>query len=297
MSKREYKSSVFSMLLEEPEYALDVYNALNGTDYCDAGMIKVQRIDGGVLLSVRNDASFLIDSYFNVYEHQSTYNPNMPLRFMIYFSGLMWDFIKLHDYDLYSTRKIPVPTPRFVVFYNGLNERPAKEVFHLSDLYEHQCDEYDLDLTCVAYNINPGYNKELEKDSKVLHGYMTFVQKVRTYDEEKDDLEESINHAIDECISEGILVDFFERRRFEVVENALLDMTFEKREKLIARDNRELGREEGLEIGREEGLEIGLRTLINTLKNISEDFDYVYNMVVRNKEYASCTKEEIRKYF
>ncbi len=82
-----------------------------------------------------------------------------------------------------------------------------------------------------------------------------------------------------------------------MVENALLDMTFEKREKLIARDNRELGREEGLEIGREEGLEIGLRTLINTLKNISEDFDYVYNMVVRNKEYASCTKEEIRKYF
>ncbi len=289
MSKREYKSSVFSMLLEEPEYALDVYNALNGTDYCDAGMVKVQRIDGGVLLSVRNDASFLIDSFFNVYEHQSTYNPNMPLRFMIYFSGLMWDFIKLHDYDLYSTRKIPVPTPRFVVFYNGLNERPAKEVFHLSDLYEHQCDEYDLDLTCVAYNINPGYNKELEKDSKVLYGYMTFVQKVRTYDEEKDDLEESINHAIDECISEGILADFFERRRFEVVENALLDMTFEKREKLIARDNRELGREEGIEIG--------LRILINTLKNISEDFDYVYNMVVGNKEYAACTKEEIRKYF
>jgi len=285
MSKREYKSSVFSMLLEEPEYALDVYNALNGTDYCDAGMVKVQRIDGGVLLSVRNDASFLIDSFFNVYEHQSTYNPNMPLRFMIYFSELMWDFIKLHDYDLYSTRKIPVPTPRFVVFYNGLNERPAKEVFHLSDLYEHQCDEYDLDLTCVVYNINPGYNKELEKDSKVLYVYMTFVQKVRMYDEEKEDLEESINHAIDECISEGILADFFERRRFEVVENALLDMTFEKREKLIARDNRELGREEGLS------------ALINTLKNISEDFDYVYNMVVSNKEYAACTKEEIQKYF
>ncbi len=78
-----------------------------------------------------------------------------------------------------------------------------------------------------------------------------------------------------------------------MVENALLDMTFEKREKLIARDNRELGREEGLE----EGIEIGLRTLINTLKNISEDFDYVYNMVVSNKEYAACTKEEIRKYF
>lgn len=285
MSKREYKSSVFSMLLEEPEYALDVYNALNGTDYCDAGMVKVQRIDGGVLLSVRNDASFLIDSFFNVYEHQSTYNPNMPLRFMIYFSELMWDFIKLHDYDLYSTRKIPVPTPRFVVFYNGLNERPAKEVFHLSDLYEHQCDEYDLDLTCVAYNINPRYNKELEKDSKVLYGYMTFVQKVRMYDEEKENLEESINHAIDECISEGILADFFERRRFEVVESALLNMTFEKREKLIARDNREMGREEGL------------RALINTLKNISEDFDYVYNMVVSNKEYAACTKEEIEKYF
>ena len=292
MSMREYKSGVFSMLLEDAQYALDVYNALNGTGYDDTDMVEIVKLDGGVLLSVRNDASFLIDSVFNVYEHQSTYNPNMPLRFLIYFSDLMWDFVKLHDYDLYSSRRIPVPTPKFVVFYNGTVSRPAKEVFRLSDLYEHKCEEYDLELTCVVYNINPGYNDELANDSMVLHGYTAFVEKVRRYDRESNDLKEAINRAIDECIDEGILSEFFKRRRHEVEERALLDMTFERREKLIARDNRELGREEGIQQGIQEGIMHGIWQELQTV---------VSNMITRGMSdediiaITECTQDLIDK--
>jgi hypothetical protein len=145
MSKREYKSSVFSMLLEEPE----------------------------------------IDAFLNLYEHQSTYNPNMPLRFMLYFSDMMWDFVDEKDYNMYGSRRIPVPTPKFVVFYNGTEKRPAREVIRLSDSYEHKCEDYDLDLVCTVYNINQGCNDEMQKNSKVLLGYTTFIEKVRTYERKK----------------------------------------------------------------------------------------------------------------
>lgn len=245
MSRREFKSGVFSMLQEEPEYALDVYNALNGTNYTDPGLITIQKLYGKILLSVRNDASFLIDSFFNLYEHQSTFNPNMPLRFTMYFADLMKQFVDEYNYNLYGTRKIPIPTPKFVVFYNGVEERPAKERFRLSDSFEQKCEEYDLELVCTVYNINLGYNDEILKKSKVLYGYTTFVEKVRKYEKIRGDLEDALNQAIDECIEEDILVDFFTRRREELLENGYLDFTFERQKELIARDSREEGRKEG----------------------------------------------------
>ena len=257
MSVREYKSSVFTMLEETPEYALSTYNALNGTNYEDPGMVTIQKVKGRVLLSIRNDASFLLDMYFNMYEHQSTPNPNMPLRFMLYFSEYMWDYVKVLDYDIYGRRRIPIPTPKFVVFYNGKEERPEREEFHLSDSYEHKCECYDLDLSCVVYNINPGFNEELQQKSRVFVGYTTFVEKVRAYENGAADLRAAINRAIDECITEDILAEFFKSRRAEVLEMAVLDFTFERREELIARDSREEGIELGRSQGRTEGIELG----------------------------------------
>ena len=120
---REYKSDVFSMLLSEPEHALDVYNALNGSHHTDPGKVQIKKLEKGILLSVYNDASFLLDAFLNLYEHQSSYNPNMPLRQLIYFVHLMLDMIKENQYNLYGSKKIAIPTPKFIVFYNGLEER------------------------------------------------------------------------------------------------------------------------------------------------------------------------------
>ena len=105
MSITEYKSNVFAMLMEIPKYALEVYNVLNGSHHEDVNEIQIKKLNSGVILSVKNDASFLLDSYLNLYEHQSTHNPNMPLRFLIYFSSIMQDIVKKEKYDLYG--KIP----------------------------------------------------------------------------------------------------------------------------------------------------------------------------------------------
>lgn len=112
----EYKNDVFCMLMEYPENALQVYNALNNTDYTDAGLVEMKTIKGGISLSVKNDAAFIVGNDLNLYEHQSTYNPNMPIRHLIYFADIIEPYVK--NRDLYSKKKIRIPVPHFVVFYN-----------------------------------------------------------------------------------------------------------------------------------------------------------------------------------
>jgi hypothetical protein len=113
---REYKSDVFSMLLEEPENALEIYNALNGTNYQDPKIVQIMNLHKGISLSVRNDAELVIDFDLNIYEHQSTYNPNMPLRSLVYYVNDLDKIIK--GKDIYGRSLVKIPTPHFVVFYN-----------------------------------------------------------------------------------------------------------------------------------------------------------------------------------
>ena len=128
---REYKSDVFSMLMEDKANALEVYNALNGSDYTDPKEVEIVHLEKGVSLSIRNDASYIIDMNFSFYEHQSTYNRNMPLRSMIYFVNALDDWLKENEHDLFSRKRIMIPTPHFVVFYNGTEKRPEYEEMRL----------------------------------------------------------------------------------------------------------------------------------------------------------------------
>ncbi len=244
---REYKSDVFSMLMEEPRNALEVYNALNHSDYSNPEEIEIITTNHGISLSIRNDASFIIDRQINYYEHQSTFNPNMPLRCLIYYVNDLEKYVKYQNRDLYSSRMIKLPTPHFVIFYNGFDEVPETEIMRLSAAFYHKTEEPELEVICTAYNINPTFNEELKSKSGVLYGYVVFVEKVRAYNESMDSLQEAIQRAIDECIEENILKEFFLARRDEVTKMTEIDMTFETREKLIRRDAREEGREEGRE--------------------------------------------------
>ena len=182
----------------------------------------------------------------------------MPLRFMIYFSAIIQDIIAENEYDLYGRKKIMLPTPKFVVFYNGLQKRPEKEIMRLSDAFEKKEDTYQLELECEVYNINPGSNESVVNSSRVLHGYRTFVETTRAYIEEGIEIEKAVSMSIDECISQGILSDFFRNRRREIEKVAALDFTFERREKLIARDNYEEGRSAGIKEGKKEGKREGI---------------------------------------
>ena len=277
---REYKSDVISMMLQIPEYALDVYNAMNDSAYTDPDMIQIMRLENGISLSVRNDASFFISNYLNLYEHQSTYSPNAPLRFLIYLTSLLKKMIGKRD--LYGRKRVQIATPHFAVLYNGTEKRPEKEVLKLSDAFIHQTDTPEIELTVTVYNINPDNNTQLLEKSKVLSGYMIFVNRVREnlehqrkieqntrflsseYNEAEhddtelmEDLEAAINEAIDHCIENHIMETFFRENRSEVTKSMVLDYTWERREELIRAEEYEDGKQEGYaegeKCGRAEG--------------------------------------------
>ena len=310
---REYKSDVISMMLQIPEYALDVYNAMNDSVYTDPDMIQIMRLENGISLSVRNDASFFISNYLNLYEHQSTYSPNAPLRFLIYLTNLLKKTIRKRD--LYSRKRVQIATPHFAVFYNGTEKRPEKEVLKLSDAFINRTDTPEIELTVTVYNINPNNNTQLLEKSEVLRSYMIFVNRVREnldrqkkseqntrfltseYDEAEhddtelmDNLEAAINEAIDYCVKNHIMEEFFRENRNEVTKSMVLDYTWERREELIRAEEYEDGKREGLEIGRADGERERDRSLVHrwlqkgkTIAEIADDLgkseEYVENLM------------------
>ncbi len=248
---RNYKSSVFALLMKDKRRAMELYNAVNGSDYDNPEDVTINTIEGGVELSVRNDASFILGDSLSIYEHQSTVCPNMPLRSLVYFMVLLYDII---DFDnIYGSRRVMLPTPRFAVFYNGNQSLPEVQEMKLSDSFEKKEEDLDLEVKCVVYNINKGKNKELMSKCTWLGDYSFFVNKVREihaldkYKELKYDVEE----AIDYCVEHGILADFFKENRKEVVEVAVLDYTFERQLEMERAANIKEGRAEGRAEGEE----------------------------------------------
>lgn len=239
---REYKSDVFGMLCEEPEYALEVYNALNQSDYRDPHLVEVCNLERGISLSVRNDAAFILDMNLSVYEHESTICPNMPLRELIYVTNILEQWVKKQN--IYGRKLVKIPTPRFAVFYNGMEEQPEQYQQKLSDAYANPMEKPELELTCTVYNINSGMNSKLLSKCPVLEQYMTFVDYVREELEmhPEKDLAKAIDKAIDRCIEEGVLQEFLTKRREEVTKVTQLDYTFDRRIEL----EREEAREEAL---------------------------------------------------
>lgn len=236
---REYKSDVFGMLMEEPGYALEVYNALNQSEYRDPGLVEVCSLERGISLSVRNDAAFILDMNLSVYEHESTICPNMPLRALIYVTNILEQWVKKRN--IYGRKLVKIPTPRFAVFYNGVEEQPEQYQLKLSDAYANRMEEPELELTCTVYNINSGKNRELLSECPVLEQYMVFVRYVREGLEmhPKKDLAKAIDGAIDRCIEEGVLREFLMKRREEVTKVTQLDYTFDRRIELEREDARE----------------------------------------------------------
>ena len=133
---RNFKSSVFSLMMQDKVKALNVYNVLGNSHFDNPEDVEIITTDGGISLSVRNDASFIIGTDMNFYEHQSTYNPNMPMRSLIYCTDAIDRRIKEKNENLYGHKQIKIPTPRFVVFYNGREERPAVENMYERKYFE-----------------------------------------------------------------------------------------------------------------------------------------------------------------
>ncbi|MDE6749677.1 MAG: hypothetical protein K2K21_11555, partial [Lachnospiraceae bacterium] len=156
--QRNYKDTVFRMLFSEKENLLSLYNALNDTAYTDVNILEITTLDNAVYMNYKNDISFVFDFELLLYEHQSTLNPNMPLRDLVYVTRVLQN--RIMDKNLYSKSLVKIPAPRFVVFYNGTDFQPEQQVLRLSDAFEKKPEHPSLELNVVIYNINFGHNPE-----------------------------------------------------------------------------------------------------------------------------------------
>ena len=248
-TQKNYKDTVYRMLFKEPNNALSLYNSLNGTAYTDESMLEFNTLENAIYMGMKNDLSFLIMDQMHLYEQQSTYTPNMPLRDLFYVTDLLQVYVK--DKSVYSSKQIKLPTPHFIVFYNGTENLPEKIELKLSDSFEVETDEPELELKVQILNINPGMNEELKEKCPVLKEYVIYVEKIREYVKEMP-LEEAVEKAIEECVRDNILREFLLKQRAEVFKMSIYEYDEERELKLIREDERELGKQLGIELGREE---------------------------------------------
>ena len=248
--KRDYKSRMFTMIFRDKKELLQLYNAVGQRNYDDPELLTINTLENAIYMSMQNDLSFVIDSRLSLYEHQSTYNPNLPLRFLLYLSDLYEKMIQ--GKNVYGTKLIGIPAPKFIVFYNGRDERPEREVLKLSSAYMAQDEEVSLELLVDVLNINVGHNKELLGACKTLGDYSEYVYRVREYAKNMS-IQEAVDKTIDECIREDILREFLVRNRAEARAMSIYEYDQEEHIRLEREDAFEDGRKLGRELGREEG--------------------------------------------
>ena len=262
IANRKYKDTIFRWIFSQIENLLSLYNAVTGKNYQNPEELEIVTLENAIYMGMKNDLAFVLEMGLYLYEHQSTYNPNIPLRDLFYIASEYQ--MLMNGKSLYSSGIQKIPTPKFLVFYNGLERKvPDRMELRLSDAYENPVDEPDLELKVTMLNINAGHNEELMNSCRVLWEYAQYVARVRKYVTEMS-LGEAVERAITECIREGILAEFLEKNRAEVVKVSIFEYDKEKEEKKLRKAEYEYGREQGREEGRIEGEHSG-RTQLLTL--------------------------------
>ena len=268
--QRNYKDTIFRMLFKDKENLLSLYNALNRTSYMDVNGLEITTLENAVYMNYKNDVSFVFDYELMIYEHQSTMNLNMPLRDLFYVSDTLQK--RTYDRNLYGSKLIRIPAPRFVVFYNGVAYQPEKQILKLSDAYEKRQESPELELSVTVYNINRGNNKELMDACQTLREYALYVERVRIYAKQMP-LVEAVEKAVDYCIETGILAEFLRKNRAEAIKVSI----YEYDEELHFRTLKEEGREEGFEQG---------VNLLNQLNSILIETDRLEDLKRATKDKA-----------
>jgi hypothetical protein len=261
---RQYKNSVFSLLFSDPEVLRRLYAAIEGVEVAPDAPVSINTLTDVIFMDQINDLSFTLDDRLIVLlEHQSTINPNMPLRLLLYIARVYEKIIALKK--IYAKKLVKIPWPEFIVLYNGTEECPDQMTLKLSDAFKEAGDLLGgaggapgLELVIKVYNINPGHNEGMLKKCGELDGYSVFVDKVRQYAQTIPDEKLAFKEAINDCIKHNILREFLEMHASEVANMLLTEWNLEDALEV----EREEGFEEGLERGREEATKETARNLL-----------------------------------
>jgi hypothetical protein len=278
----KYKDSMFSVLFSDPAALRELYGALEGITLPPDVPVIINTLTDVLFMERINDISFIIgDILVILLEHQSTINPNMALRLLMYIARIYEKI--LGDKNVYTTKALTIPRPEFFVLYNGTEPYPDEQVLRLSDAFEkvsglgiREQDAVELELVVRVININQGRNEGIVRRSRVLGGYSAFIGKVREYERGGMDREGALKKAVTYCREHDILREFLEEHGTEVMNMLITEWNWDEALAVRYKEGWEGGLERGLEKGLEEGLEKGLE------KGLEEGLEKGREEIARN---------------
>jgi len=247
----KYKDSVFSFIFSDPDLLRELYCALEGVSLPNDIPVTINTLQDVLFMGRINDISFEIgDKLVILIEHQSTINPNIALRLLMYIARIYEKIIG--EKNIYASRLIRIPRPEFFVLYNGVSPYPDEKVIKLSEAFESGVlaeigkeDPQALELEVRVININQGRNQGIVRKCKTLGEYSAFIEKVREYEKETERLEDAVKKAAVYCRDHEILKGFLEKHATEVLNMLMTEWNIEDAKKVWYEEGREEGREEG----------------------------------------------------
>ena len=256
--QREYKDRLFKAIFgrdteESKRWRLDLYNALNNTSYTDPDALEVNTIENVIYITMKNDVSFLVDTEIKLYEQQSTHNPNMPLRGLMYFSQLYQVYLTKMNRSLLSSKLVRIPTPKFIVFYNGNEDEESRRKMRLSDAFMNEDRSGDFEWSADVININPKCNEPLQKNCKALYDYIRYVYRIKDNRKSGMGKKAAVEEAMEWAIREKLLGEFFKEQKEEVTAMSLTEYDEEEFKRVCREDGYEDGLADGLSAGLAQG--------------------------------------------
>ena len=272
---------MFSTLFSNPEALRELYSAIEGIDIPSDVVININTLSDALFMGKINDVSFTIDDRIVVLvEHQSTLSENIPIRLLMYIARVYEKIVEKEN--IYHRRLIKIPTPEFIVLYNGKENCSDYHELKLSAAFKDIAgsklsvsNKLQLELVVQVYNINHGHNQEILKRSAYLDGYSFFIKKINDFNEHLS-LDESLKSAVKYCIERNVLKEFLEEHGSEVINMLFEEVTTEE----IAEIRYKEGREEGLEEGRIE--------IARKMKNVGRPISEI-------EEFTGLTSESIKE--
>jgi len=255
---RKHKDRLFRLIFADEKNkanTLSLYNALNNSSYENEEDLEITTIEDVLYIRMKNDLSFVIADTMNLYEQQSTHNPNMPLRGFLYFASLYEKYLDTHELSLHVKTPVKVPTPNYIVFYNGTDARPAMEKLRLSDAFQIPDDRGEFEWTATVINLNHAGNHNLLKRCKPLSDYTFLVSRIQGYQKTMTTTE-AVNKAVDDCIQADVLASFLRAHRAEVLRVYLAEVN----EEVLRKNLRAEGYGEGYDDGYDSGYDSGIST-------------------------------------
>ena len=229
---KQHKDRVFKFIFgRNKAWALSLYNAINGSNYTDPEAIEFNTIEEILYIGMHNDISFILYCFMQMLEQQSSFNPNMPIRFLLHSAQLYDKYMFEHNCYRYGKKLIKLPCPKCVCFYNGTEEQPEEIILSLSDAFI--TGESDIEVKVRMLNINYGKNTTLMKACKPLYEYSWLIEAIRQGD---NDIEKAVDEALDKLPNDFEIKKFLLMHRAEVKGMFLTEYD---EEKILAQERQE----------------------------------------------------------